>query len=61
LVAFAVAALTFALFACPVHAAAEARSSPQTRPREELTISPQEVMKPWKGDLDGMIQRGTIR
>jgi len=62
LAAIAIAALTFALFASPVHAAAQAKPSPQTpSQREELTISPHEVMKPWKGDLDGMIQRGTIR
>jgi hypothetical protein len=26
--------------------------------REKLTIAPEEVKKPWSGDLDGMIQRG---
>ncbi|MBB3239979.1 membrane-bound lytic murein transglycosylase MltF [Pseudomonas sp. Tn43] len=62
LAAIAIAVLTFALFASQVHAATEEKTSPQTPSQlEELTISPQEVMIPWKGDLDGMIQRGTIR
>jgi len=30
-------------------------------PREDLTIDPTLLMKPWKGDLDGMIERGYIR
>ncbi|MGH8331153.1 MAG: transporter substrate-binding domain-containing protein, partial [Pseudomonas sp.] len=29
--------------------------------REELSLSPAEVMKPWTGDLDGMIERRMIR
>ena len=41
--------------------AATADPSPQTAPREELTIVPEEAMKPWTGDLDGMIERGSIR
>jgi hypothetical protein len=28
---------------------------------EKLAISPEELMKPWTGDLDGMIERGFIR
>jgi hypothetical protein len=28
----------------------------QTLKREQLSISPEEAMKPWTGDLDGMIQ-----
>jgi membrane-bound lytic murein transglycosylase MltF len=41
--------------------AATAPPSPQTPPREHLTIAPAEAMQPWTGDLDGMIQRGRIR
>jgi membrane-bound lytic murein transglycosylase MltF len=55
---FAGAALAFALFAGPSYAAGEAQPSPQ---REKLTITPREVMKPWTGDLDGMIERRVIR
>jgi membrane-bound lytic murein transglycosylase MltF len=35
--------------------------SPQKAPRENLTIDATTMMKPWKGDLDGMIERGVIR
>jgi membrane-bound lytic murein transglycosylase MltF len=44
-----------------MHAATEAKPSSPTPKREQLTISPQEVMKPWTGDLDGMIERRLIR
>jgi membrane-bound lytic murein transglycosylase MltF len=57
----AVAALTFALFAGPTHAAAEGKLPPKPQQREQLTIAPEEAMKPWSGDLDGMIKRGVIR
>ena len=30
-------------------------------PREELSLDVEEANKPWKGDLDGMIERGIIR
>ena len=56
-----VVALAFALFAGPLHAAAEGKPSPKTQKREKLTIAPEEAMKPWTGDLDGMIERGVIR
>ncbi|MNB87957.1 Membrane-bound lytic murein transglycosylase F precursor [compost metagenome] len=59
LIIHAVAALVFALFTGPTHAAAEAESSPQAPPREQLTISTEGV--PWTGDLDGMIDRRVIR
>ena len=59
LIAGAVLACT--LFAGPIYAAAEAKPSPQTPQRERLTISPEEAMKPWTGDLDGMITRRVIR
>jgi membrane-bound lytic murein transglycosylase MltF len=55
------AALACTLFAGPIHAATEAKPSTPTPKREQLTISPQEVMKPWSGDLDGMIERRLIR
>jgi membrane-bound lytic murein transglycosylase MltF len=50
------AALACVLFARPIHAA-----SPRTVEREEVTITPEEVMQPWTGDLDGMIERRVIR
>ena len=53
-------ALAGALFAAPVIAATKAKPAPQPQ-REELTINHEEILKPWKGDLDGMIQRGFIR
>ena len=38
------AALAFALFAGPIHAAAEGNSPPKTQKREQLTIAPEEAM-----------------
>jgi len=55
------AALTCILFAGPIYAATQTKSSPQTPQREQLTIAPEEAMKPWTGDLDGMIKRRVIR
>ena len=55
------AALACTLFAGPIYAAAEVKPSPQTPQRERLTIAPEEAMKPWTGDLDGMIKRRVIR
>jgi membrane-bound lytic murein transglycosylase MltF len=37
------------------------QQAPQKAPREDLTIDPTTMMEPWKGDLDGMIERGVIR
>ena len=38
------------------------RKSPGTPQREQLTIDlPEEGLKPWTGDLDGMIARRVIR
>jgi membrane-bound lytic murein transglycosylase MltF len=37
------------------------QAAPQKAPREDLTIDPTTMMRPWKGDLDGMIERGVIR
>jgi membrane-bound lytic murein transglycosylase MltF len=55
----AAAALAFTLFSGPNYAADEAQPSPQTPQRERLTLSPE--IKPWTGDLDGMIERRVIR
>src|SRR5262249_32804671 len=55
------AALACTLFAGPIATAAPAKPSPQTPRREQLTITPAEAMKPWTGDLDGMIERKMIR
>jgi membrane-bound lytic murein transglycosylase MltF len=54
-------ALACILCASRIHAAAEAMPSPETPQRERLTIAHEEVMKPWTGDLDGMISRRVIR
>jgi membrane-bound lytic murein transglycosylase MltF len=61
LVLVAGAALACTLFAGPIYAATKAKPSPQTPQRERLTIAPEEAMKPWTGDLDGMINRRLIR
>ena len=55
------AALACTVFAGSISAAATAKLSPQTPPREQLTIAPAEAMQPWTGDLDGMIARKMIR
>jgi membrane-bound lytic murein transglycosylase MltF len=57
----AAAALACTLFAGPIYAATEEKPSNPAPKREQLTIAPQEVKKPWTGDLDGMIKRGFIR
>ncbi|HEY7465472.1 MAG TPA: transporter substrate-binding domain-containing protein [Dehalococcoidia bacterium] len=57
----AASALVCTLFASPIYAATEAKPSTPTPKREQLTLSPEEVMKPWTGDLDGMIERRIIR
>jgi hypothetical protein len=56
-----VVALACFFVAAPVHAAAEPKPSAQKQEREQLTLTPSEATKPWKGDLDGMISRRTIR
>jgi membrane-bound lytic murein transglycosylase MltF len=38
-----------------------AKQTPEKAPREELTIDLATTMQPWKGDLDGMIERRVIR
>jgi membrane-bound lytic murein transglycosylase MltF len=55
------AILVTVLFVGQICAAAKAEPSTPTSKREEFTISPEEAMKPWTGDLDGMIERGFIR
>ncbi len=44
--------------AAPVFAQNKASDKPD---REDLTIDPATMMQPWKGDLDGMIERRVIR
>ena len=61
LATFAGVALLSALFAGPIYAAAETKPATPTPKREKLTIAAEEAAKPWTGDLDGMIKRGTIR
>ncbi len=60
LVLAAAALLACTHFAGPTHAA-DADSTAEIPEREELTIEHEEVMKPWTGDLDGMIERRVIR
>lgn len=57
----AVAALALALFTGAGHGAAEEKPSPQAPQREQFTLSLDTAMKPWTGDLDGMIDRQIIR
>jgi membrane-bound lytic murein transglycosylase MltF len=38
--------------------AAPAKARP---PREDLTIDPETIMQPWRGDLDGMVERRIVR
>jgi len=38
-----------------------ADTKPPTKQREQLALSAEEAMQPWKGDFDGMVQRGVIR
>ena len=54
------AALFWALSISPVPAA-DAVKSPETPQSDMLTVDPNEVQKPWTGDLDGMKQRRVIR
>ena len=57
----AAAAVAYALCAGAAHAAAAEKPSTPAPEREEITIEPEEVLKPWTGDLDGMIERRVIR
>lgn len=55
------AVLLCILLSGPIYAAAEATPSAEEPQRERLTIAHEDVMKPWIGDLDGMIARRVIR
>jgi membrane-bound lytic murein transglycosylase MltF len=57
---FVGAALVCILVTCSVCLPAESERSPKAS-REQLTIAAEEIMKPWTGDLDGMIKRRIIR
>jgi membrane-bound lytic murein transglycosylase MltF len=45
----------------PTQAAAQTPAESQKPAREQLTITTEEAMQPWTGDLDQMIERRTIR
>jgi membrane-bound lytic murein transglycosylase MltF len=49
------------LFLFAAATASAQQAAPQKPAREDLTIDPTQVMQPWKGDLDGMIERRVIR
>lgn len=55
------ATLSHILCTTPLARATTEEAPDQAQPRDELTISAEDVMKRWTGDLDGMIERGTIR
>ena len=61
LTCIAIASLLSIFSASYIHAAAEPKSSAQTQQRQKLTLKMDEAMKPWKGDLEGMIDRKVIR
>ncbi len=50
-----------ALLAGSANAAAGAKTPAQKPKREQLAITTEEAVKPWTGDLDGMVKRGVIR
>jgi membrane-bound lytic murein transglycosylase MltF len=58
---FTAALFTTACLAGPIAAVAQAPPSSPPPETEELTIAPEEMMKPWTGDLDAMIERRFIR
>lgn len=58
---FAGLLLAGVIVAGPAWSAGSAKPAAPPAEREELTIEVDEVSKPWTGDLDGMIARGTIR
>ena len=55
------AALGFALLAAAAAALSAQTPAAAKPPREELTIDPEAVMQPWKGDLDAMVERRIVR
>jgi membrane-bound lytic murein transglycosylase MltF len=50
-----------AVFLLPAAVLAYAQQPAQEEDREVLTIDPATLTQPWRGDLDGMIERGYIR
>jgi len=54
-------ALLLALFALSFSGPASAQKPAPVNKRPDLTIDPATLMQPWKGDLDGMIERRLVR
>ena len=48
-------ALAFATLSGAINAAIADKPTPLTPQRERLALSPEGVMEPWTGDLDGII------
>ncbi|MCI1034397.1 lytic transglycosylase F [Raoultella terrigena] len=44
-----------------VYAASAEKKPPAPEPRETLEVNTEEMLKPWQGDLSGMLDRRTIR
>ena len=57
----AASALACLLFAGPMRSGAEEEGASTTPESEQLTVEPEQMMEPWGGDLDGMIERKVIR
>lgn len=49
------------LFVGFVYAASAEKKPPAPEPRETLEVNTEEMLKPWQGDLSGMLDRRTIR
>ncbi|WP_406670848.1 transglycosylase SLT domain-containing protein [Raoultella terrigena] len=49
------------LFVGYVYAASAEKKPPAPEPRETLEVNTEEMLKPWQGDLSGMLDRRTIR
>ena len=54
------AAIAWALFAGPARVSAQESKAPPPQ-REQLTIETDGAIKPWIGDLDGMVERRLVR
>jgi membrane-bound lytic murein transglycosylase MltF len=61
MIIFAAATLACVLFVGSICAESKRNPSSQTPQLEQLTITPDEAIPAWTGDLDGMIKRGKIR
>ncbi|WP_171090989.1 lytic transglycosylase F [Usitatibacter rugosus] len=61
ILSFKHAAFVFAWACCQLAAAALAQEPPAKGSAGKLTIDPAEMQKPWTGDLDGMVERRTVR